>query len=1337
MSFADVKRHLLDLDTIAPVASSQSALVITERHQQFRGRTKTGTTVPGFASSGKGKNKPKQQSLSAQECSWCNSKGYKSFGHTWHNCQKLKDFKKNHDQTSRHDKAEAHVATGNDDKVNNRSFYLDTCATSHMCPNPDRFESLSIYRGPLSTVTSASGDEMPIEGKGNVIVNCLLSNGSVSTCRLTDVLYVPQIGRSLVSYRQIMHKGYSLQGDKNILRLVKDGRTWLEAIFDGTLPRIKEVSHSAFLTFEQWHHALGHAAPTAMAKTKDLVSISKGLPSCPSNFHCHQCTIAKSTQSKPKSATSRSSTPGEYIHSDLCGPFPEASYGGTLYYICFICDYSRYAWVRFLKQKSDAAQAIEDFVNQIETQLSTRVKRFRTDNGGEYLNQKVHGYFAQKGIEHDCVPPYSHESNGVAERLNRSIGDGIRAMLLSLPTYDRKLWAEAVNTYVYVKNRQTHSSVQGQTPYEAFYGKKPSIDHLQPFGREVYVHVPREKRIQGMKLQPRAELGLFVGYTKVTHHYRVFIPSSKRTIVSGQVMFPPPLIKVEQLPEQVLAHDYSSTSGTSVDIPHHAEGYPNNDAWFNHLNHDPEYTMYYFKKGSPLVQNVLRRAYHQGHRSGILGPELRTKYQDLDNWIRLNLEQTNSNLQQTSLHSTNELSENAVLSQLERRGDYNFGPISRHTKTGTSVPDSASLENSNLESISSSTKNGTEVPVFASSRNCNFEPQSVPTDTSTAPTAQMPPPPTRNNFQIVIPQRPVPDLDTTMHDAPALPSLDTTMHDAPALPSSDYVTRAGRKVHPPTGQSRPAWLTQHRPPPSDGEIEESLVSVLSIYEPKTYKQAIESPHSTDWQKAMDDEINSLKENDVWIVVPRPRDQKVVGGRWVYKAKGNELGELERFKARYVAQGFSQTQGLDFDEIFAPVARYDSLRLLLAIAAHFKWKPRQLDIKTAFLYGLLKEEVYMELPEGSRVDGHVAKLNRCIYGLKQSPREWFFRLVEFLAPYGFASSTFDPCVLIHNSGDLFIAVYVDDLSLFGKPGQLLNQTVDLLKTEFKVNDMGDLHWLLGLQIEYSEAGISLSQTAYIDKTLTKFAMQDCNPVSTPLDQNTNLSKSTEGETRANATLYQSIIGSLMYLVTGTRPDLVFTVTFLSQFNSDPSTSHLNAAKRVLRYIKGTREKKLLYAYGSPLALAGFADASYANCLDTRRSFSGYIFQLGSSTIAWRARKQRSVATSTCEAEYMAMALATKQHVWLHRALTTLLKTDVPAILSSDSKAALDLAHNAKLNDASKHIDVAYHFVRERVEDGSLILLHVTSQENLADICTKGLPRPTHEHLCISIYGQNAK
>ncbi|KAI0998282.1 hypothetical protein K3495_g9913 [Podosphaera aphanis] len=507
-------------------------------------------------------------------------------------------------------------------------------------------------------------------------------------------------------------------------------------------------------------------------------------------------------------------------------------------------------------------------------------------------------------------------------------------------------------------------------------------------------------------------------------------------------------------------------------------------------------------------------------------------------------------------------------------------------------------------------------------------------------------------------------------------------------------------------------------PPNPNINETAMITILEVPEPKSYCEAKSSPYWDEWKKASDCEMESFAENNVCDIVPRPEGRNIVSGKWVCKVKGNAQGKVERFKARYVAKGFSKLQGLDFDETFAPVVRFDSLRLLLAIAAHKCWRPRQLNIKTAIPYGILNEETFMELPDGYRKENYFARLNR---------------LVDYLLSFGLASTPFGPCVLVHNTGNLYLAVYVDGIILFGEPGDLMDQVVTCLKSEFKVNDMGTLHWILGTQIEYFDTGIALSQTAYIQRLLIKFGMHNSNSTTTPIEPNHRLRATQTEEDRADTTLYQQIVGSIMYLVSATRPDLAYTISHLSQFSSDPSTSHFCAAKRALRYVKGTADGKLFYKSGSPLILSGLCDASYRNCLDTRRSFSGYLFQLGESCISWKYRKQRTVALSTYEAEYMALSLAPKQFIWIARGLNQLLNDNVPSALATDNSAAIDLAHNPKIIEATKQKDICYHFIRELIENGSITLLHVPSAENLADICTKGLPSPRHYHLCTIIFG----
>jgi hypothetical protein len=504
--------------------------------------------------------------------------------------------------------------------------------------------------------------------------------------------------------------------------------------------------------------------------------------------------------------------------------------------------------------------------------------------------------------------------------------------------------------------------------------------------------------------------------------------------------------------------------------------------------------------------------------------------------------------------------------------------------------------------------------------------------------------------------------------------------------------------------------------------------VLSLIDddPKTFKQATTGPLASKWHQAMEEEMDALRRNKTFDVVQRPKGRKITGCKWVYKIKRLADGTVERFKARGVAKGYSQVPGQDFDDIFAPVVRYESLRLLLALCAHYGWKPRQFDVKSAFLYGELDEPVYMDPLPGYEQDDMVWKLKKCLYGLKQSAREWYALLSRSLLRKGFQISNFDPCVFLHRHEKIFISVYVDDIDAYAAPSTHLELLISELKRDFEITDLGTASSLLGLHITYSDEGITLSQRAYFEKVLKKFNMDSSRPVSTPLNKLIKLRKGLPEQQIENPSYYQSIIGSLMYAVTGTRPDLAHTISLLSQFNSCPDDTHLSAAMHVLQYLNGTKDYTLFYPSGEPLTLETFSDADYATCQITRRSYSGYIVRVGRSVISWKSRKQDNITTSTTEAEYLALSLACRQIQWFLKAFTDL-ELKIPCALRCDNTATISITENDKVNDRSKHIDVHYHKVREEYLKGTFELLWVSTHDNLADICTKTLAKPIHEKL----------
>lgn len=432
---------------------------------------------------------------------------------------------------------------------------------------------------------------------------------------------------------------------------------------------------------------------------------------------------------------------------------------------------------------------------------------------------------------------------------------------------------------------------------------------------------------------------------------------------------------------------------------------------------------------------------------------------------------------------------------------------------------------------------------------------------------------------------------------------------------------------------------------------------LTVAEPDTWSEAMSGEYQKQWEQAAQAEYDSLMENNTWTLCELPKDRKAIGNKWVFKVKYRSDGSIEKFKARLVAKGYSQQEGIDYNETFAPVAKFNSIRTLMALIAIYGMDLHQMDVVTAFLNGKLKEEIYMLQPEGfTKGKNMVCRLNNTLYGLKQSGREWYLEIHIELIKQGFTRSQADFSIYILNGGEVIIALYVDDLLIASKDVSKINKVKEDLAKKFKMKDLGEAHYCLGIEVmrDKAKACVTLSQRRYIDTILKRFQMEDCKAVSTPMDPGVKLSKDmspqTDEEIQEMANIpYQKAIGSIMYLMTGTRPDLAYSVGVVSQFMANPGIQHWKALKRIFRYIQSTKDLCLTYQKTDKDYLYGYSDADYAGCIDTSRSTSGYAFMLGEAAITWSSKKQQTVAQSTSEAEYMGMASACREATWLRALL----------------------------------------------------------------------------------------
>lgn len=510
-------------------------------------------------------------------------------------------------------------------------------------------------------------------------------------------------------------------------------------------------------------------------------------------------------------------------------------------------------------------------------------------------------------------------------------------------------------------------------------------------------------------------------------------------------------------------------------------------------------------------------------------------------------------------------------------------------------------------------------------------------------------------------------------------------------------------------------------------------------EPLTYEDAMKSENREDWKRAMYEEMESLQKNDTWILIMKPTGQRLVGCRWIFKYKEGIQGvEKARFKARLVARGFTQREGIDYNEIFSPVVKHTSIRMLLSLVATEDLELEQLDVKTAFLHGDLEEDICMSQPRGFEVQGkedHVCLLKKSLYGLKQSPRQWYKKFDEFVLKIGFKRSAYDSCVYVRRSKALvYLLLYVDDMLIASKDSGEINKVKLLLSKEFDMKDLGPARKILGIEIvrDKNKRVLKLSQGGYINKVLKKYGFIEVKTVSTPMGQHFKLShdqapRSDEENEIMSKIPYTSVVGSIMYIMVCTRPDLSHAVSIVSRYMSDPGTEHWNAVKWIVRYLKGTSNSGLIYGKASEgSGVIGFVDSDYAGDLDSRRSQTGFVFQLNNCTISWKANLQSVVALSTTEAEYMASTKAVKEAIWL-KGLSREFGVDQQSVpLMCDSQSALHLSKNQVFHERTKHIDVRLHFIRDIISEGKVNLQKISTEDNPADMLTKALTIAKFKH-----------
>lgn len=953
----------------------------------------------------------------------------------------------------------------------NSGWVVDSGASIHMTFEENLFEHLTHSK--CGKIRTANGAIIPIHGYGTVKI-LLKTSSEPLFIVLKNVAYVPDLHINLISVNMLNDAGHAVLFDKGSCEL-KVGQSFVRfARFIDNNFLVNEIkSNTAYPCVHEWHRRLAHRNLRDIKNLKDRGLV---ITKCTCLDQCDACMKGKTT-CLPFTTSAKPNNALDIVVSDICGPLQTQSLGGSRYFLTITDVYSDYTEVKFLRHKSEAKTEIINFIEFTKTQLGSKPKVFRSDGGGEFVNDDLQNYLKSEGIKIQTTVPNTPQQNGIAERKNRTLNDAVRTLLIAskLPKH---LWAEAMNNVVYTQNR-IHRKNQKLSPIELFFGRKARATFIE-FGRPVYVTTPRQGR---GKLEPRAEVVKFLSVDDNAKGFRLW--NGRKIVVERNIK-----------PKLNISVDYMS----------------------------------------PLLQTPVCNNHHEPH------DEILDKNSNDGSGMDLN-----------SLSSDKSTNSNA--NKERRQNDKSH--------------DDFSNEKPSVELNSE-------------------RPSNVP-------------------------------------------------------------RRSERLLN-----------RQHAANMSQRDIE-----------PRTYKEAINSPDKDNWIDAMNEELTSLQETGTFELSDLPNDKKAIGCKWVFKRKSENNNV--RFKARLVAKGFSQKYGEDYDEVFAPVARSPTIRLMLSMAGKLKLHVRQFDVKTAFLNGHLEEEIYMSQPEGFKVGSQVLRLRKSLYGLKQAARSWNIMLKSCLAKIEFTQSDADDCLFIQREGDkeCYIVVHVDDMLCVATSADKIDKTFQQLSKYFTLKDLGQVKQFLGVDIHLINGFYGINQATYISKMAEELKVENSKPQKFPIDP--GYFKLDCNEFLSTNSEYRKIIGMLLYVSTNSRPDISLSVGLLAQRVEKPRVTDLQEALRVVKYLTNTKDFILhLNNIDTHQQLIAFSDANHGECRIDGKSNSGIICFVNGGPIIWSSRKQTLVALSTCEAEYYAITETAKEVIWLNKLLESFNSArHTPTTILTDNQSTISM------------------------------------------------------------------
>jgi hypothetical protein len=1258
-----------------------------------------------------------------------------------------------------------HAYVASDDLSDKRHHIIaDTGASAHIMPYREWFDPAT-YRTLDQPHPVRFGDNSSVDaiGVGDVRLISRVS-GKVFDITLSDVLHVPTFKISLVSVNRLCRKDIRSVFLSGACEFWKDNEKIMTGHHRRKLYHLdaRPVAHiepemaNATIDINVLHRRMGHHNVESLKRMVSKGRLANVEAVTGEPRFCEPCASAKIRKVHlPPKGHVNATRPLQIVHSDVGGPVNVRSHRGFSYWITFIDEHTRHPWVYFLRKKSDAEATYDQWRSDVEAYFGAEIGEmqfssnwlefFMTDGGGEYTSKVFEAKLKRHGVMHTMTAPDTPEQNGLAERMNQTLENSTVAALIDsgLP---KSFWCYAMDYAAWTIARSPAAGLKGRVPHQMLFKRHVDPTFFRPFGCTAYALIPKDKR--GGKLNRKGRKCVMLGYEYGKKSYRLFDVQTRKVINARHVVF--------------------NEKGDD-DNPLRDEADPSDEQW------------------EALLATLLR---HRGVNADAEGDADPSPTKTPDEALPLG-GHVGPGTRSGSVGGQAGRRDHAPRRPRDDSDDDDSPPSSPTSRDGRGRDTSPDVKVEPRSAAGAKTRVGASAPSTPS----RIPRRSAQTGTSASGQSN-PPAHAADGAPAPAPNAPAPSTPPSRPAASAAPGAPSRPRGAPAR------VVAGRRVQPSRTAAREPYdrnaeyqralneqavrdaeRTARRaaarqsneagpstsaeggnpapaPPPADAEGDASAeffdsadfagmangAQAPRAYPlPRNIREALSGPEAAGWQEALDAELHSLAENDVYDEVPIPEGVKPITSKPVFKVKIDQNGNVERLKLRIVARGFVQKQGVDYQDTFAPVANLESVRIIHALAAKYDLELDQMDVSTAYLNGELLEELYLLPPDGVQCKpGHCWKLKRSLYGLKQAGRTWNATLDKSLLELGFTRLDAETCLYIYREagkggGICFLVVYVDDLLLAASSRALMNTIKSMLSSRFKMRDLGPAKFMLGIEVERDRRArtITLSQRQYFDKVLERCGMSECKPLWTPMSQSSRI---TADDPEDNTTIhevvwngqrvsYPTVVGSLMYAMLGTRPDLAYVVGILGRYAAAPKACHWRIAKHALRYLRGTRDLALRFD-GSDIAGAmdfrGYSDADWSGDADTSRSTSGYVFISNRAAIGWSSKRQAMVALSTTESEYIGLSNAGQHLLWLRAFFEDLgYGQSGPTELNCDNQAAIILTRDPQFRSRTKHIARKFHFVRDDVVGGGhAVVRYVPTDDQVADIFTKPLGREKH-------------